>query len=136
MGFSVSWRKIDEKWTKIPLKTNILITHLPPLYVLDMAYHDKPKPGAETTVCPWCKAIHANYTHWGCPDLYDRVTHVVKPRIHVFGHVHEPEQRHVVREGVLFINAAMAVHNTATYFDIYMPRPPKRCSCLASCLCQ
>lgn len=48
-------------------KTDILLTHGPPLRVHDLA----------------TRGVHA-----GCPALLERVSQI-QPRLHVFGHIHE-----------------------------------------------
>jgi Icc-related predicted phosphoesterase len=61
--------EIREYWYKIPLDTDVLITHTPP-----KGYGD------------YTLRTHDNV---GCWDLFDIVTSQVKPKIHVFGHIHE-----------------------------------------------
>lgn len=70
-------------WKEIPLDTDILVTHGPPMYMLD-----KTKDGMNV----------------GCGDLYNKVMEI-KPKIHAFGHIHEGygQQEH---EGVIFVNAS------------------------------
>jgi hypothetical protein len=70
-------------WDKIPLDTDILITHGPPLGILDRVY-DKP-----------C----------GCPYLLQKVE-LIKPKLHVFGHIHYSHGR-MEKDGTVFINASM-----------------------------
>lgn len=53
-------------WAKIPDKVDVLITHGPPLDILDLA------PGERRV---------------GCPILRERVLSV-KPKLHLFGHIH------------------------------------------------
>lgn len=55
-------------WDKIPTDTDVLITHGPPLGRGDKCHH-----GARA----------------GCLDLLETVQERVKPRLHVFGHIHE-----------------------------------------------
>ena len=59
---------LREKWKKIPEGIDFLVTHGPPLGYLD----DLAKGG---------KA--------GCLDLLHEIKHRVKPKFHVFGHIHE-----------------------------------------------
>lgn len=59
--------ELEEKWNAIPEDTDVLITHGPPKGILDDS------PG----VCPSV----------GCELLIERVKEV-KPKIHVFGHIH------------------------------------------------
>lgn len=81
-------------WEKIPEGTDILLTHGPPRGVLDRTFR-----GEEV----------------GCDDLMEAVARV-RPRLHVFGHIHEAygqlERRWPARPGqaghdrTLFINAS------------------------------
>ena len=59
--------EIAEVWSKIPDDVDVLITHGPPANILDSTFSG---------------------THVGCPRLLKRVKEV-KPRLHVFGHIHE-----------------------------------------------
>ena len=59
--------KLREAWERIPLGTDVLITHGPPSGVLDQVH------GGE---------------HLGCEELKIRLS-AVKPRVHVFGHIHD-----------------------------------------------
>ena len=71
-------------WAKIPSDTDVLITHGPPYGILDRIY---------------------NGEHVGCEDLRAALTRV-RPKIHVFGHVHES---YGVQEqdGTTYINASI-----------------------------
>jgi Icc-related predicted phosphoesterase len=59
--------KLRERWALIPVETQILVTHGPPLGHGDLT------SGGE---------------HAGCADLLDRIR-VVAPAYHIFGHIHE-----------------------------------------------
>lgn len=63
--------EILEKWKKIPKETDILITHGPPLGRGDLAVPFQGKP-----------------RRTGCFDLLKEVQTRVKPRVHIFGHIH------------------------------------------------
>lgn len=80
--------KLAEKWAKIPAETNVLITHSPPHMLLDRCMHPCPPypPNA------------------GCYELRKRVE-AIRPRLHVFGHVHEGYGG-VERDGTTFLNAS------------------------------
>lgn len=54
-------------WRGIPADTQVLITHGPPMGILDKSF--------------------SKGEHLGCEDLRERVV-VLKPRVHVFGHIH------------------------------------------------
>jgi hypothetical protein len=71
-------------WDKIPLATDVLITHGPPLGRGDLTPHNG---------------------RAGCYDLLVAVQERIKPRVHVFGHIHEGAG--VSFDGqVLYINAS------------------------------
>ncbi len=70
-------------WAEIPVGVDVLITHGPPAGILDQN--------------------HAGIA-CGCRDLLDRVF-VVKPRLHVFGHIHESAGRSDI-DGIIFLNAS------------------------------
>jgi len=59
--------ELAEKWAKIPLDTNVLITHGPAYSYLDYTIFS-----------------HQNV---GCHDLLEKIQEV-KPQIHTFGHIH------------------------------------------------
>ena len=73
--------EIQEKWARIPMNTEILLTHGPPYDVLDQC-HDGYKAG--------------------CPLLREKVK-TVKPLVHLFGHIHEAYGTAEV-DGTLYIN--------------------------------
>ena len=77
--------EIRRHWDLIPQHTDVLITHGPPHGILDQVYTGE-KP------------------HVGCEELLQAV-YRVKPKIHVFGHIHE-SYGETEREGVRFINAS------------------------------
>lgn len=75
--------EVRRHYARIPIGLDVLVTHGPPLGVLDGAEH-----GGKT----------------GCPLLRDAVRRV-RPRIHAFGHIHEARGE-VEIDGTRFINAA------------------------------
>ena len=84
---SFSWKKdnLQEKWDLIPKDTDILITHMPPHGILDVA---------------------SSGSNWGCKKLLVHSRDVIKPKVHLFGHVHEGfGMKHV--EHTTYVNAAM-----------------------------
>ena len=79
-------REREALFSRIPKNTDILITHGPPQGILDQSsQHGKPQ---------------------GCDQLLAAVRRV-RPRLHVFGHIH---QQYGVLDcaGTLFVNAALA----------------------------
>ena len=77
--------KLKEKWDMIPVNTDILITHGPPFGKLDYVPYDS--------------------VNVGCEELMKRVQEI-KPKIHVFGHIHEG-YGYVFDGNTHFINAAV-----------------------------
>jgi len=70
-------------WAKIPTDVDVLITHGPPMGILDRT---------------------ARGEHVGCEELLAAVARV-RPRLHVFGHIHESAGR-IDRDGTIFVNAS------------------------------
>ncbi len=60
-------RELEQKWANIPNDTDILITHGPPMSRLDISGYGN--------------------VHCGC-ELLERRINEIKPKIHVFGHIH------------------------------------------------
>jgi Icc-related predicted phosphoesterase len=77
-------RPIRKKWKRIPDDTDILITHGPPAGILDQSYAGE---------------------HVGCADLRETIQRV-KPKLHVFGHIHKSYGSTVV-SGTRFVNASI-----------------------------
>lgn len=77
--------EISRHWAMIPDYTDLLITHGPPLGILD-----KTKMTGE---------------HVGCFDLMKKIKEI-KPKVHVFGHIHDGHG--VIKEGeTTFVNASV-----------------------------
>uniref|UniRef100_A0A0N4Z3N7 Metallophos domain-containing protein n=1 Tax=Parastrongyloides trichosuri TaxID=131310 RepID=A0A0N4Z3N7_PARTI len=99
---------ILHKWNQIPNKIDVLITHTPPLGHGDFNSWDK------------CDGLLA-----GCAELLNTVEMRVKPKYHVFGHIHQ--RRGVTTNGsTIFINAAICDHKLNScyepiIFDIPLP---------------
>ncbi len=88
-----------EVMAQIPLDTDILITHRPPLGVLD-------------------SSDNINY---GCPDMFDAVSKI-RPKYHLFGHIHDAYGIEK-SEQTTFANTAMVdenyrLGNTPFVFDV------------------
>lgn len=77
-------KRLAEKWAMIPDDTDVLITHGPPATILDYTVRDR--------------------INVGCEELSKRVNEV-KPKIHVFGHIHEG-YGYKELDGTTFINAS------------------------------
>lgn len=77
--------EINEVWKQIPSDTDILITHGPPYNILD-----KTKDNLSV----------------GCEELAKHVLERVKPKYHIFGHIHEANGM-VKIDDTVFINASI-----------------------------
>jgi Icc-related predicted phosphoesterase len=101
---------------KIPEGTNIVISHSPPLGILDL--YRKP-PHALTKKekqCSICKETHPLTAHLGLSELLRRIE-AIKPQVHIFGHVHESFG--IASNGSTnFINAAQPKERKAIVFDV------------------
>lgn len=71
-------------WNMIPDDTDILITHGPPLGILDKTLRDDTRVGSASLL---------------------RKVRQIKPKLHVFGHVHESRGL-LQRDGTVYVNAA------------------------------
>lgn len=78
---------IRHYWDAIPADTDILVTHGPPMGVLDQA-----NPALDTEHC-------------GCEELLLAVKRV-HPRIHIFGHIHGGYGKHETVFGTVCYNAS------------------------------
>jgi Icc-related predicted phosphoesterase len=77
-------QSIRKHWEKIPIDTDILITHGPPHGILDQVVTGR---------------------HIGCKDLIDIVSKI-KPKFHLFGHIHE-SYGVAKKSSTQFINASL-----------------------------
>ncbi|KAI9910467.1 hypothetical protein PsorP6_010655 [Peronosclerospora sorghi] len=77
-------------WRRIPTDTDVLITHTPPMGHGDLV------------------GDH----HVGCEDLLHEVEHRVRPKLHVFGHVHEGYgQSFSPDHEITYLNASTCTHS-------------------------
>jgi predicted phosphodiesterase len=74
---------IKQVWSKIPDDVDVLITHGPPANILDGTISGE---------------------HAGCAQLLKRIKQI-KPRLHVFGHIHEGYGREE-HNSTIFVNAS------------------------------
>ncbi|MBK8255839.1 MAG: metallophosphatase domain-containing protein [Polyangiaceae bacterium] len=85
---------LREVWAHIPVGVDVLITHGPPFGILDRTVSNQ--------------AV-------GCEELRKAIDRV-RPRLHVFGHIHEGAGSHV-EPGTLFVNASVCT-------EAYTPENP------------
>lgn len=108
-AYFASPEELIERWKRIPSDIDILVTHTPPHGILDL-----PTSGN---------------VHLGCPYLLQELNRV-RPRLHVFGHVHASHGE--VKNGTTqFINAAVAGGQPYTVrhggsLTMLTPRPHER----------
>ncbi|KAF4028138.1 Calcineurin-like phosphoesterase [Phytophthora infestans] len=97
-----------KKWRYIPTDTDVLITHTPPMGHGDLV----------------------GYQRVGCADLLREVESRVRPKLHVFGHVHEGYGRSASPDGAItYFNASICTHNYEPVnapFVFELTGPPKR----------
>jgi Icc-related predicted phosphoesterase len=86
---------IAAKWALIPDDVDVLVTHAPPLGHFDMTHH-----GARA----------------GCEDLLRAVVERIKPKLHVFGHVHEGKLSGCIifLSASIFIVCMTCLHDSVT----------------------
>lgn len=70
--------RLREIWNKIPIDTDVLVTHSPPHGVLDQV---------RSRATGWGDELGPSGP-LGCEELANRLQ-VVKPRLHIFGHIHD-----------------------------------------------
>lgn len=70
---------LRDKWDLIPHDTDVLVTHGPPFGYLD---------GAARPASGWSDEHGVAVEHMGCEELRVALDRV-RPRLHVFGHIHE-----------------------------------------------
>ena len=88
---------IQQHWDLIPKDTDVLISHGPPMSVLDKAPGD---------------------LHVGCANLFTTITEQLKLKLHVFGHIHNSYGIEV-KNNTMFVNAAIC---TERYKPTNAPR--------------
>ncbi len=85
--------ELRQKWQQIPEGVDILVTHGPPSNVLDWSLYD-------------------GGSNAGCGLLHSEVMYRIRPRYHVFGHIHYSygyiDHKDV---GIKFINASICNEN-------------------------
>ena len=83
-GFQLGSKGLEDKWSRIPSDTDILMTHGPPF-----GFGDLTKDGNQ-----------------GCKFLMKEISERIQPKLHVFGHIHEAAGLQT-NGATIFINAAI-----------------------------
>jgi len=100
MGWAFNLRRgqsLADKWSLIPAGVDILLTHTPPSGILDgvPTFNEDAYPSDDSLT----------QRHVGCEDLLKELARI-RPRVHVFGHVHANPGR-IERSGTIFCNATI-----------------------------
>ncbi len=85
---------LANKWARIPDDTDVLITHGPPLGIMDECAEWHPTFGLS----------RRSLIHVGCKEMATALERV-NPKIHIFGHIHEGAGV-LEQDGCTYINAA------------------------------
>jgi len=88
--------ELRDRCSRIPIGTDVLITHCPPHGILDKV---------QVQVSPWGETPEPKMGSLGCEELALRVS-ILKPQLHVFGHIHDGYGL-MERDGTMFINASI-----------------------------
>jgi Calcineurin-like phosphoesterase len=85
VGWAFQYPETDANWGHISLDADIVITHSPPKGVMDVAFDSQ--------------------MSYGCQKLLERIE-LVKPKLHVFGHVHDGHGM-ITKGETTFVNACI-----------------------------
>ena len=107
----------EDRLSSIPSNIDILMTHNPPRFILDLAH--QPRSSSSGEFCSNCNIVHDHYEHWGSRSLKKEIYQRIHPRVHCFGHVHE-RQGYTYDNNILFINAATKSSNRSFRFSFYV----------------
>jgi Icc-related predicted phosphoesterase len=94
--------ELEEKWKLIPDDTDILITHGPPYGILDKVERDYTFPRESIS-----DELYKYSLHVGCPNLREHVIGRIKPKLHIFSHIHECGGKQLDAVTTRFINCSI-----------------------------
>jgi len=97
-AFNKDRGKLDKYWREIPENTDVIITHGPPLGILDKTFN------GEEGLC-----------NTGCRALKRRID-IVKPKFHIFGHLHDESD--VYNAGMFKKNSEKTWYINASVVDL------------------
>ena len=80
----------------IPVDTDVLITHSPPIYILDFD----------------------NHIHYGSPELLTKIKEI-NPQIHLFGHIHASNGETTIG-ATRFVNSAIVIEDDPSLQDYHV----------------
>jgi Icc-related predicted phosphoesterase len=99
MSYEFQSEKYRQALQSIPADTDILITHRPPLGILDSS----------------------GDIQFGCPDLLQKVLDI-KPKYHLFGHIHDAygtiKSRDTIFSNAAILNEAYIIKNVPFKFNL------------------
>lgn len=93
-SFMMARHKIGRVWNLIPKDTDIVVTHGPPKYILDLTM-DR----------------HGKLEQVGCKSLHTKMVEI-QPKLHCFGHVHN--FKNIKNSGVVRLNGYETVFSNAS----------------------
>jgi Icc-related predicted phosphoesterase len=70
-AFTAASDELKAFWDLIPSDTDVLVTHHPPLHILDLGQFLARK--YKKKFCETCSEHHERYMHYGCPHLRDSI---------------------------------------------------------------
>jgi len=96
-SFMKNRSKLNRFWEQIPEDTDILVTHGPPMNILDSTEGWDPYNSRRVL------------ENAGCSALQKQIFNRIKPRAHMFGHIHS--------KGSGFINSGVYIHPSGIIFS-------------------
>lgn len=115
-GIYGGWHRPRERWGAVDKDTDVLITHTPPYGVLDYSRHLGDSP--PESVCQFCDKLHPRVGHAGSFSLREAVLQTIRPKVHLFGHLHGSAGL-TEYDGITFSNAAFVSKRKFNVIDIY-----------------
>lgn len=87
--------KMDAFYKNIPSEADIVVTHGPPKGILDLSY----SPVGTLEFC-------------GCKSLRNHILNRVKPKLHLFGHIHNCDD--ILNQGTMQINGCETIFSNGS----------------------
>lgn len=115
MGFNRSDHDRKALWERIPDDTQVLITHVPPLGILD-------------SIQPLVSMFgEVEATGHGCQFLRERIRFLPFLKLHAFGHIHECGGESLTQDGKVFANSCLLNPRKGGYAPLQIFRVDFRC---------